>query len=73
MSQSIVWSIPNEIVEAAFRAKMKLDEPVTAWASGFDEVGLNVFIVFDVDECDIDKLMVDGLDCHVLEEGEQVQ
>ncbi len=73
MSQSIVWSIPSELVEDTIRSKLQLEGPISVWAAGFDEVGLSVFVVLDVDECDIDKLFGDDMDCHVLEEGEQVQ
>ncbi len=71
MSQSIVWSIPASVIEESVKLKHSLEGPASVWACGFDEVGLNVFVVIDVDESDIDKFDVN--DYHMLEEGELIQ
>ena len=73
MSRSVVWAIPNELIEHAIRSQAHIDGPVSVWAAGMDEVGEQVFVVLDIDEEDFEKLCMEDLDVHEFEEGELVQ
>jgi len=69
---SVVWPISSEFVEQLIESKYRLDSPVRVWAAGFDEVGSQVCIILEVDECDVEKL---GIEREFLEldEGDLIQ
>ena len=73
MSSTVVVGIPSGIIEAAIRSTLDLEEPVSLWGAVWDEVGLNVGFVIEVDSVDLDKLGLSEVDVHFLENGEQLQ
>lgn len=73
MSKSVVWAIPNELIELAIQSQVQISGPVCVWAAGMDEVGEQVFVVIDIEEEDFAKLCLEDMDVHELEDGELIQ
>jgi len=73
MSKSFAWAVPRDVIECAIKSNLNLDSAVSVWGAGFDEIGCTVFVVFEVDDSDIDKLFSHDMDCHELEEDELIQ
>lgn len=73
MSKSVAWLIPTELIEYAICSKAQLSGPVSVYGAGFDEVGEQVFVIIDVEEEDLDRLLADDVGAYELDEGELVQ
>lgn len=73
MSASIIWSIPAEVIEQAVQNQLGLESPVSVWGAIFDEVGLQLGVIIEIDDSDIGKLGLDDIECHFLDSDELVQ
>lgn len=73
MSSSIVWAVPTSTIEEAVTANLGLESMVKLWGCVFDDVGLNVGFIIEVDDVDMDRIHVDDMEVYELEDGELVQ
>jgi hypothetical protein len=67
MSASVVWAVPNELIEDAIRHKLKLETQPTIWAVALDDIGDHVCLVIEIDPSEIDKAAAE-LEIHELED-----
>jgi hypothetical protein len=56
MSNCIVWSIPNEVIEAAIKNSLHLEVAPVVWAAGLDEVMGCVNVAVEIDESDMETM-----------------
>lgn len=73
MSSVLMLDIPNDVVEESLRVSLGLEEPVTLWGAGWDEVACVVKMVIEVDDGDAFRLEASGIQIREPEDGELVQ
>jgi len=73
MSKSIVWPIPAEHIEELLRIKHKLENPCSIWAAGFDNVGLQVCMVAEMEDEDAARVLEMDNSMHEFEETDFIQ
>lgn len=73
MSISIVWQIDAHTIEDAIKDQLGLDNDVSVWGAVYDRVNHGVGVVLDINDDDMDKIVVNDLEWHQLEEVEELQ
>jgi len=73
VTKSIVWPIPAEHIEELLRIKHKLENPCSIWAAGFDNVGLQVCMVAELEDSDAERVLANDESMHEFEEADFIQ